>query len=232
VGNSGVALHANTAGTFAGGVSTPGPSYAIRGVVFADFNGDGRRDIAMCGLDNGQVDVLLANGTGGFQAQRTTSLSAALGTGLDPNALAAADINGDGRMDLAVSVKQSNAYSVVTLLGLGDGFFSTASLPRVAVPVQPKGLALTDVDGDAKVDLAIYAVFSANSSAPQVDSLSVLRGDGAGAFTASSLQSWAVSPGVTLNLLASSMGIADLNRDGLPDLFTGGASGASVVYAR
>ena len=61
------------------------------------------------------MSVLLGNGNGTFQAQQTFA------TGIDPDSVAVADVNGDGKPDLVVANDDSNTVSV--LLGNGNGTF-------------------------------------------------------------------------------------------------------------
>ena len=75
----------------------PTSSYAV-----ADFNGDGKVDIAETDAGAGTVLVLLNDGTG------RPLLSKAYGAGTAPRSVAAADLNGDGRPDLIVTNSQSN----------------------------------------------------------------------------------------------------------------------------
>jgi hypothetical protein len=88
---------------------------ARRGVVVADFNGDGIPDPAVLFL--GGVRVLLGNGDGSFQ---TTAISYVTG----PDQLAVGDFNGDGLPDLAVS---SDGFNQVSVL-LNDGKWDRNSL--------------------------------------------------------------------------------------------------------
>ena len=68
-------------------------------IVAGDFNGDGRLDLAVANYNTGTVSILLGNGDGTFRAPVDYS------TGLytTPDAIAAGDFNGDGRLDLAVA---------------------------------------------------------------------------------------------------------------------------------
>src|SRR3982750_787942 len=84
---------------------SPATSFPVganpQAVVTADFNNDGKLDLATSGYDyeigDGTVSVLLGNGNGSFQPARTSA------TGPYPFSLAAGDFNADGKIDLAAA---------------------------------------------------------------------------------------------------------------------------------
>jgi hypothetical protein len=69
--------------------------------------------------------------------------------GSAPHAVAAGDVDGDGRADLAVANKDS--WEVHVLYGDGGGDF--AGLQVVALPIKPTDVSLVDLDGDLDLDL-------------------------------------------------------------------------------
>jgi hypothetical protein len=110
------------------GVFNGPPRYFVASNVVAiavgDFNGDGNLDLAVangctestCGNGSpGVISILLGNGDGTFKAAVNYSV------GNDPVSIAVADLNGDGKLDLAVVSYWSNSLSI--LLGNGDGTF-------------------------------------------------------------------------------------------------------------
>ena len=112
-------------------------------VATADFNGDGKLDLAVACL--GGVSVLLGNGDGGFQP------AANYNAGGSPRySVAVGDFNGDGKLDLAVPNDDSSGVSV--LLGKGDGTFGAAV--NFAVNGAVGLLAVADFNGDGVADLA------------------------------------------------------------------------------
>jgi hypothetical protein len=130
----------------------------------ADFNGDGRLDLAAANSGNNTVSVLLGNGDGTFQAART------YGAGNSPYSLLAVDLNGDGKTDLVAL----NGSHLSVLLGNGDGTFQPPLTVGVSVPSPPPGssdfeagvtsVAIGDLNGDGKPDLVAnggtqYSVF-------------------------------------------------------------------------
>ena len=62
-------------------------------VIAADFNGDGKVDLAATDLDTGNVSVLLGNGDGTFRTALRHS------TEQVPYALAVGDFNADGKLE-------------------------------------------------------------------------------------------------------------------------------------
>ena len=75
----------------------------VNSVALADFNGDGKLDIAACGdgfnaPSGSTAGVLLGNGNGTFQSVKTLS-----GFGNGPHWLAVGDFNKDGKPDLAIA---------------------------------------------------------------------------------------------------------------------------------
>jgi hypothetical protein len=135
-------------------------------VAVADFNGDGKLDLAVTYLDpQDVVSVLLGNGNGTFQAAQKS-----YPVGFDPWSMAVGDFNGDGHLDLAVANLLSDNVSV--LLGKGDGTFQNTQ--SYAAGSYPDFVAVGDFNGDGHLDLAV-ADFS---------SISVLLGNGEGTFRA------------------------------------------------
>jgi hypothetical protein len=136
--------------------------------------------------------VLTNNGNGGFV------LASSPGVGSFPDSVVAADINGDGKVDLICA--NGNANTLTVLTNNGSGVFFTASSPGVGS--FPDSVVAADVNGDGKLDL-----ISANSGD---NTLTVLTNNGSGGFVIAS------SPGVGNG--PRSVTAADVNGDGKIDL--------------
>src|SRR5262245_6417991 len=108
---------------------TPAVSYPVgsnaQDVVTADFNHDGKLDLATPGYDyelgDGSISVLLGNGNGSFQPAQTS-----WATGPYTWSLAAGDFDADGKIDLAAANWGASTNDISILLGNGDGSFAYA----------------------------------------------------------------------------------------------------------
>jgi hypothetical protein len=153
-------------GSFAEPVSYPVGTRDFHDVVAADFNGDGRPDLAVA--THPAVVVLLNAGNGTFGAK--VDYPAAT-TG---RAVAVADLNRDGKLDLAATGGGPPGGRGVVAVLLGDGSGAFASPVTYEVGRFPYSIVAADVDGDGAIDLA-----TANNNSAD---LSVLLDDGNGTF--------------------------------------------------
>jgi hypothetical protein len=82
---------------------------APEAIIAADFNDDGKMDLAVANFNDGTATLLLGNGDGTF----TQAAGSPYTVGQEPIALAVADFNGDGKLDLAVANLESNTVSIL-----------------------------------------------------------------------------------------------------------------------
>jgi type II secretory pathway component GspD/PulD (secretin) len=137
--------------------------------------------------------------------------------GRSPNAIAAGDFNGDGKLDLAVTDEGDNTVSILS--GNGDGTFqSQTTLPT---GVAPDAIVAGDFNGDGKLDLAV-ANFTANT-------ISILLGNGDGTFTAGRTITGVNSPVAIISGDFRNTGRVDLavldQADGLVSVLLGNGDG-------
>lgn len=168
--------------------------------IVGDFNGDGEPDLISTASGSGDgLYLLLGNGDGTFQ-DPTLVLS---NTGIFAGNFAAADVNGDGKLDLVFAAGSSNSQTSEPIsqiyLGNGDGTFSA---PASYVSNFPAGNAvdgtvvIADFNGDGKPDIA--------------SSGGILLGNGDGTFQ-----------GIPLAVLRHnpySAAIGDFEKNGKPDV--------------
>ncbi len=170
------------------GTFQPHVDYATGPLPFSmtadDFNGDGNLDVAVAEFGEyrpggpNAVSVHLGNGDGTLRAK----IGVATGHP-DPQAIASADLDGDGNGDLVVGYEGDSA-GISILLGNGNGTFELSGhygpLPTPASishqQTITEALAVGDMNGDGKLDVA-FANF--NTSV-----MSIVLGAGDGSFGA------------------------------------------------
>jgi len=176
--------------------SNPATNPFPQSIAVADFNGDGKLDMAVSVYSIftsfSDVNILLGNGDGTFTAGPAFPL-----TGQNVNNAAVGDFNGDGKPDLAISLPDANQIQV--LLGNGDGTFTP--LPAITATGIFK-VATGDFNGDGKADLVLVN--------PGPGTVTILLGNGDGTFPRS----------VTIPVAGGPQAVAvgDFNRDGKADL--------------
>ncbi|MDT4966490.1 MAG: hypothetical protein QOJ64_1227 [Acidobacteriota bacterium] len=179
--------------------SVPTPSNP-KSLGIADFNGDGKIDLA---IPSGfGFSILIADGVGGFGPR--SHITTANGS-----SLAVADLNSDGRPDLAmVAQEQNGKLSVV----LGDGSGGFGPPAQFTVGAFAEDITLADFNGDGKIDAGVTNGRESPAQGSLRSSVSVLFGDGAGGFGAASQFAADREPGHIVS--------GDFNNDGRPDLIT------------
>jgi uncharacterized protein (TIGR03437 family) len=181
------------------GISSSLKVYAI---AVADLNGDHKLDAVIASSlgNDGKISVFLGNGDGTFQAERTAF------SGSTFPAVAIADLNGDGKPDLAFTVQDDpNNFlgpAAEVALGAGDGTFGAPTRYPIG---WSDSLAIADMNGDGLLDIVISG-------------FSILFGDGHGGFPKRADYWQEVTGGIIL---------ADFDGDGKPDIIVGtGTAGA------
>ena len=179
-------------------------------VEIADFNRDGKPDIAVANTEDGSLTILLNGGGRKF----TPASGSPFYAGNFPNDINIADFNKDGNLDIALANHEKKYFTV--LFGNGKGQFSQAPRSPFAVEVSPHthGIISADFNSDGNLDIA--------TDSWGVDKIVVLSGDGKGNFANPIYYETGKHPYQRLRT-------ADLNKDGKPDIVTTNLDGNNVT---
>ena len=174
--------------------------------VLADFNGDGKLDLAGQGARS--AAVMLGNGNGTFGPRAEYPVASW------NQDLAAGDFNRDGHQDLVVTINDGQV-SLSLLTGNGNGTFN----PPVNVPnttgLDSPAVVATDLDHDGSLDVVIgHAIGCYTAPCITGRSISILRGNGDGTFQP--------SREITVGTGISRIAVGDFNRDARKDLAIAG----------
>ncbi|MDQ6623788.1 MAG: FG-GAP-like repeat-containing protein [Verrucomicrobiota bacterium] len=174
--------------------------------VAADFNGDGKLDLAGSGANS--AGVMLGNGDGTFRAKIDYAV------GGQAQDIAAGDFNGDAKIDLAVTINTLQ-IGLSLLTGTGTGAFNAPINLANTTGFDSPAIVATDLNNDGKLDLVIahtIACYTAPCTVTRL--LTVMLGNGDGSFQP--------ARNIDVGTGMSRIVVGDFNRDGIKDLAIAG----------
>ena len=183
-------------------------------VAFGDVDDDGRPDLVVASKDSDAVFVL-RNTTAPGATAPSFAAGIALPTAVEPVALALADLDGNGFVDVVVATGGATSVTVLqntTAPGKAPSFAAHVEVP---LPAAAFALAAADLDGDGRIDIATVGgdasvTILANATTP-----------GGAAAVAAPVQLLLAAP-------ASAIAIGDITADGLPDLVVTEADASTI----
>lgn len=181
-----------------GGIAAGG----LKDMVVADFNRDGRRELAISDSLGMRILMVAVDRSGDMEVTQSVGVPEL------PAELAAADFDGDGYPDLAVTHSALPKITIIPGPGKEDG----AEAVHLDVGIGQTAIEAADLNGDRLPDLAVGSA----------EGTRVLLGDGRGAFPG----------GVLLDEYRSPRALAagDVNGDGRSDLAIGRSDRVYILY--
>lgn len=188
-------------------------------IAIADMDGDGRSDMAVSCIGAFSIDSSVTRTVSVYRntctvGNLTFDTSIDFATGNNPRQIVVGDQDGDGKPDILVCNGNSNNVSVLRNTG-SSGTISFAPKVDYATGTSPSNIAVGDIDGDSKPDIAVTFSFQ--------NTITVLRNTG-------SAGSVSFAPRTSFVIGAGSFGLAigDLNSDGMPDIVSANYAPASI----
>jgi hypothetical protein len=184
---------------------------APTGIAVGDLNKDGKPDIVVasstgCCPYGGGITVLLNNGNGTFQPPVLYPNP----NGVDSGQVAVADLNADGKLDVAET--SLGGQNVAVFLGNGNGTFQVA---KITFAIWPSAIAVGNLTSDNRPELVVSSYYDGT--------VWVLLNKGSGVFQVSGVYSsdWS----------AMAIALTDFNGDKKLDFVAGNSSGQFATIA-
>ncbi len=178
-------------------------------MVTGDFDGDGKTDIAAVNTNSSSVSVIRNTGTiGNISFGNRVDLS----TGnLLPQRIAIGDLDGDGKTDIAVS-DYTAVYDSISIFKNTSTSGTLSFDNKIDYPKSrgDLGIAIGDLDGDGKADIATACWVS--------NQISIFRNTGVSGISFAPKIDYATAS------LPESISITDIDGDGKPDISVGNYS--------
>ncbi len=192
-------------------------------VAIGDIDGDGKPDLAVANTNNNTggpstVSILRNTSSAGavsFDAQATFAV------GANPRSVVLGDFDGDGKLDLVVANSEtSSANPTLTISVLRNtstaGAVSFAAEQTFDVGSKPSAVAVGDLDGDGKLDIAVANSDHISNVNVVPDTISVLRNTGSvGAISFDNQVTFATG------VIPAAIAIGDIDGDGKPEMVVG-----------
>ena len=178
--------------------------------AIAHLDGDAWADLIVADAVSVNASALLLQQNPAVPGTFLAPVFLPTGSGGGSDDVSVADINGDGRTDIALAAQDS----IVVFYQKAGGGFEPAVVLGAGITTQ--GVAVADVDGDGRADLVVANAGNAPSGGSGGASVSILLQTSPGSFVATQIP---VTDG------ARRVAIGDLNQDGIPDVAV-----VSMVY--
>jgi len=192
--------------------------------AIGDIDGDGKPDLVVTNHNSNSISVYRNISTSGSITAGSFDPRVDLTTGSKPFGVAIGDIDGDGKQDLVVTNYDGNSISVYRNNNISGSIVAGSFEPRVdlAAGGSPYGIAISDIDGDGKLDLSVVITDNA--------AVSVYRNSSTSGSI--STASFAAKVDFTTGAAPYSVVFSDIDGDGKPDMIVSNNGSNTVSLLR
>ncbi len=193
-------------------------------VMIGDIDGDGKADLVVANGGSNTFSVFRNRFTIGSLNIGSFAAKVDFTTGTSPNSVKIGDIDGDGKLDIALANYRSNTVSIYRNISTNGSITSSSFASKVdfSTDFGPQSVAIGDLDGDDKLDLAVVNYTS--------NSVSIFKNTAtSGTINAGS---FAAKENFTAGTGPSSISIGDLDGDGKADLAVANYESRSISIFR
>jgi Subtilase family/FG-GAP-like repeat/Ig-like domain CHU_C associated len=182
-------------------------SSLVESIKIGDLDGDGKPDLVVCNNAANTVSVFRNTSISGSLSISSFAPKVDFITGVNPNSVQIGDLDGDRKLDLAITNYGSNTVSILRNIASIGTINLNSFVAKVDYPtgISPSNVAIGDLDADGKTDLVVVNYGS--------NSVSVFRNT-----STNGIGSFAFKIDFTTGIEPIAVGINDLDGDGKLDL--------------
>ena len=190
----------------------------------SDLDGDGKPELAIANYGSSTVSIFRNTAINGSITSNSFAEKIDFTTGISPRSVSVGDLNGDGKLELAVANYGNSTVSVFRNTSLSGSMTSTSFADKIDFTTgsSPYLVNIGDLDGDGKPELTVANFYSAT--------ISIFRNTASSGNLTSN--SFAPKVDFATGLGSRSVSIGDLDGDGKPDLAIANLYSATVSVLR